>query len=191
MKLFYNFLSASSLIKVFSLIILISALFITGCSKDDDPTGPENNDNPGGNTAVNSMVINGGGYTNKTVNFMLAQGSYSVSDALTGCVLSGNTDIMSITMVFPGNQAGSSKWDDYTTNSSNATTGIVLVIGGSTSAKSFAPKFESGTTNITAYGAVNGKINGNFSGTLYNPANESEQITINCNFSINRLPDSE
>lgn len=191
MKLFYDFFSASRLIRVFSLIILISAFLIIGCSKDDDPTGPENNDNPGGNIAVNSIVINGGGYSNKSVSFMLAQGSYSVSDALTGCVLSGNTEIMSVTMVFPGNQSGSSNWDDYIANNNNATSGIVLVIGGSTSAKTFAPKFESGTTNITAFGAVNGKIDGNFSGTLYNPANESEQITINCNFSINRLPDSE
>ncbi|MDI6803527.1 MAG: hypothetical protein QME58_06735 [Bacteroidota bacterium] len=162
---------------LFFAVILVSILVFTGCSKDSNsPVDP---------IAVTSaeakLTLNGAGYTNKSVTLRNGICAFSPNDTATAIQFSGKVDNDSLyfTIIFKGNQTGTINWDDdngtiiYRTTS----TGNYLYFG-----------ITQGTTTVSSYGAVNGKVEGTISGKLIEQTSQAE-LNINGSFSAVRIPD--
>lgn len=172
-----------------TIVLLSTALLISGCSKDesdDNPLDPGNG-GIGGNTSSNSITLNGGGYTNKTVNFNISIGAFIASENMTAVMMSGvsGNDSVFVGLSMSGNAAGTFDWEDYTSETSK--TYVIIRIGGLTNpnAAVLISPLGTGKTIITGYGSVGQNIAGTFSGTLLRYSDQS-QITVTGKFSALR-----
>lgn len=160
-------------------MLLVFAIAI-GCSKESD--------NPIDlGTVIKSeasITFNGAGFTNNTVTLGNGGCSYSPSENLTVATFSGafGTDSLILVFQFVGNQTGARPW------SSSEPDALIYKYG--TSGTFYFYADSTGTTNITGYGAVSGKVEGNISGKLVEASTQTE-LNISGNFSALRIPDSE
>jgi hypothetical protein len=159
------------------LVLLFTVMFFYACSSDsENPVDPNNVTN-----STATLTLNGAGYTNKSVTLGNGIAGYSISDTLTAVQFSGKVDNDSLyfSVVFKGNQTGTINWNDengaiiYRTTSS----GNYFYIG-----------ITQGTTTVSSYGAVGGKIEGTLSGKLIEASSLAE-LNISGSFSAVRLPD--
>jgi hypothetical protein len=168
---------------LFYISIVLSLLFI-GCSKDNsnNPAGPGG----GGGGTINgqaNITLNGGTFNNQQVVLKNGMGGYSASDTITVIAFSGtlNSDSLLLYIMFSGNQGGVKPWENdnvvwlYQKNSSGYTYYLSDSDG-------------SGSTNISSYGSVGGKIEGSLNGKIVEPVS-SDEVTITGNFSATRIPD--
>ncbi len=170
-------------IKLFSLCIVILLSIMVGCSKSSD-----NNNNPvdpGNQTNYEAkLTLNGSGYSNLNVTLGNGGCGFSIPDNVTGFVFFGMAGSDSLTFVFqiPGKQAGTYSWR------ASEPDAVILKQGTSGTTAFYADSI--GTTTISNYGAVAGKVEGNISGKLINPVSNTE-LTISGTFSALRVPDSQ
>jgi hypothetical protein len=159
------------------LVLLFTVLFFYACSSDsENPVDPNNVTN-----STATLTLNGAGYSNRTVTLGNGIAGYSISDTLTAVQFSGKVDNDSLyfSVVFKGNQTGTINWNDengaiiYRTTSS----GNYFYIG-----------ITQGTTTVSSYGVVSGKIEGTLSGKLIEASSLAE-LNISGSFSAIRLPD--
>ncbi|HEX9250733.1 MAG TPA: hypothetical protein VF870_00750 [Ignavibacteriaceae bacterium] len=159
------------------LVLLFTVLFFYACSSDsENPVDPNNVTN-----STATLTLNGAGYSNRTVTLGNGIAGYSISDSLTAVQFSGKVDNDSLyfSVVFKGNQTGTINWNDengaiiYRTTSG----GNYFYIG-----------ITQGTTTVSSYGAVSGKIEGTLSGKLIEASSQAE-LNISGSFSAVRLPD--
>ena len=169
--------SFKNIISVFVLVITI--MFFYACSKDSsNPVDPNNVTNP---TA--SLTFNGSGYTNKAVTLGNGLGGYSIPDTMTVLQFSGKVDNDSLYLgiIFKANHTGTFNWNDdngaiiFKTTS----TGNFIYYG-----------ISQGTTTVSSYGGVNGKIEGTISGKLIEQSSLAE-LNISGSFSALRIPDTD
>ena len=161
----------------FFAVILVSILVFASCSKDSN--------NPVNPIAVvgaeAKLTLNGAGFTNKAVTLSNGLAAFSPTDTLTAIQFSGKVDNDSLyfSIIFKGNQSGTINWNDdngailYQTTS----TGNYFYIG-----------ITQGTTTVSSYGAVNGKVEGTISGKLIETTSQAE-LNITGSFSGVRIPD--
>ncbi len=176
----------------FCTFALILSYSIMACSNDDkdNPSSPDETISPfGGGT----ITLNGDGYSNKTFTFFTAMGAYVDEYECSSCGLFavGEKDSIFIAVTFKGNSTGTYKWSTLTeidsTSSENEVyfNGVVLTKVGSLSNTYYTPT-DMGETVITEYGAIGGKIAGNFEGTIINPLTNNT-ITVKGNFKAMRV----
>lgn len=163
--------------QLFFSAILVSFFVFAGCSKDsNNPVDP--------GTVVKAeatLTLNGAGYTNKSVTLSNGICAYSPTDTVTAIQFAGKVDNDSLyfSIIFKGNQAGTITWNDengaiiYRTTS----TGDFGYIG-----------ITQGSTTVSSYGAVNGKVEGTISGKLIETTTQAE-LNISGSFSAVRIPD--
>jgi hypothetical protein len=159
----------------FFAVILVSVIVFAGCSKNsNNPVDPGNNIL----TSEAKLTLNGAGYTNKAVTLSNGISAYSLSDTVTAIQFSGKADSDSLyfLIVLKGNQTGTVNWNDDN--------GVIL-IKNSSSAYIGATQ---GTTTVSSYGAVNGKVEGTISGKLIEQSSQAE-LNITGSFSAVRIPD--
>lgn len=160
-------------------VMVLTVVFLNSCSSNsENPVDPNNVTN-----STASLTFNGSGYTNKAVTLGNGLGGYSLSDTMTVIQFSGKVDNDSLYLgiIFKANHTGTFNWNDdngaivYKTTS----TGNFFYVG-----------ITQGTTTVSSYGNVNGKIEGTFSGKLIEQNSQSE-LNISGSFSAVRIPDSE
>lgn len=169
---------------LFYISIVLSILFI-GCSKDNsnNPADPGG----GGGGTINgqaNITLNGGTFNNQQVVLKNGIGGYSVSDTITAIIFSGtlNSDSLLLYIMFKGNQGGVKPWD-------NDNSGVWLYQKKSSGSTYYlSDSGGSGSTNISSYGSVGGKIEGSLNGKIVEPVS-SDEVTITGNFSATRVPD--
>ncbi len=182
------------MLKSYFKLLFILALFvlaaITGCKKnsENNPVNPGNPANPVNGSG--SITLNGGEYNNKTINFNLGIGGYSVSDQMTVCVFYGavNSDSLMVVVEFPQKAAGDFQWEEFTENSSNLNGVGLSVYNSSGTYKYFVP-VSGGKTKVSKYGNVGENIEGNFSGTLKDAIFSSGNIDVSGSFKVLRMAD--
>ena len=159
------------------LVLVLSVMFFYACSKDSNPVVDPINVV----SAEAKLTLNGAGYTNKAVTLANGIGGYSVSDTVTAIQFSGKVDNDSLffAIIFRGNQAGTFGWndDDGTIIYKTTSTGSFLYYG-----------ITQGTTTVSSYGAVTGKIEGTINGKLIEQTSQAE-LNITGSFSAVRIPD--
>lgn len=162
---------------IFNLIILTLILLI-GCSddKNENPVLPGNNSN-----AQATITLNGGPFANQSVTLSNGVSSYSVSDSATAILFSGtlNADSLYFYIVFNGKQTGTINWD--------SDNGVIIYKNGTSGLSTYLGANQ-GTTTISAYGSVGGKVEGSVSGKLLDVSTQNE-IDLSGTFSANRIPD--
>ncbi len=159
------------------LAAFILVLMFTGCSKkSDNPVAPIVT-----TTAEANIVLNGAGYTNKSVTLSNGTCGYSASDTLTAVYFSGKVDNDSLYLyiVFQGNHSGTFNWDQNN--------GSIIYKFTSTSTLTFIGA-QQGTTTVNSYGAVGDKVGGNINGKLIETGSQTE-LNISGSFSAIRIPD--
>jgi uncharacterized protein (UPF0333 family) len=158
--------------------MLSAVIFFTACSKDtNNPVTPD----PTNSGA--SIKINGGGFVNKQVNLSSGISAYVVNDNATYVQFIGTADSDSLYLVFifEGKQTGTFSWN------SNSTETYVLHIS-QTGGVLYANVGE-GSTTVTSYGDVGGKIEGKAAGKLVDMNTQQIEMTIDGTFSVVRGPD--
>lgn len=158
--------------------ILSAAIFFGACSKDsNNPVGP----NPTNSGA--SIKINGGGFVNKQVNLSSGVSAYVVNDNATYVQFVGTADGDSLYMVFifEGKQTGTFSWNTDLTET------YLLHI--SQTSSTLYVNVDEGSTTITSYGEVGGKIEGKAVGKLVDMNTQLIEMTIDGTFSVVRGPD--
>jgi hypothetical protein len=161
-------------------VMLSAILIFSACSKDsNNPVDP----GPDPNTSGASIKINGGGFVNKQVNLSLGISAYVVNDNATYAQFIGTVDSDSLYLVciFEGKQTGTFSWNG------NAAETYVLHIS-QTGGIIYANLAE-GSTTITSYGNVGGKIEGKVVGKLVDMNTQQIEMTIDGTFSVVRGPD--
>jgi len=161
------------------LAAFIAVLTLTGCSKkSDNPVSA-----PEVTAAEANLTLNGAGYTNKAVKLGNGICGYSVSDTATGIVFTGTADqdTLQFYIVFKGNHSGTISWD--------ADNALLLYKYASSGSFTFLGVQE-GTTTVSTYGEVGGKVEGSISGKLYEATSQVE-LNISGSFSAVRIPDSQ
>ncbi|MDP2365531.1 MAG: hypothetical protein Q8M94_17405 [Ignavibacteria bacterium] len=162
---------------VFATVLLVTILVFAGCSKEsNNPVVPPVV------VAEAKLTLNGAGYTNKAVTLSNGLSAYSLSDTVSIIQFSGKVDNDSLyfAIIFKGNQPGTFNWNDdngaiiFRTTS----TGNFTYIG-----------ISQGTTTVSSYGAVNGKVEGTISGKLIEATSQAELNITNGSFSAVRIPD--
>ncbi|HEX7356795.1 MAG TPA: hypothetical protein VF270_03685 [Ignavibacteriaceae bacterium] len=159
------------------IIILLMALNYS-CSKDsNNPADPNNIV-----TSEAKLTLNGAGYTNKSVTLSNGVCSYSPGDTLTAAIFSGKVDSDSLYfyVIFKGNQTGTFNW--------NTENGVLIYKSSSGGFVSYIGVTQ-GTTTISAYGSVTGKVEGSVNGKLIESGSLAE-LNVTGTFSATRVPDS-
>lgn len=176
------------------LAIIAAALFIiSGCKKDDNFTNPFTgtgsitfNGTAIGNTGTRTDTMN---YVNRTASVIFANGYYSKKEGITTLVLSAAFphykedgthyyDSVYVSLSCKGSGTGTYNWTDRNGNFAS-----VYFIRHNT----FSFSQSTGSTTISNYGAVNGKIDGSFQGVVIGSNNDT--LNISGNFSANRMVD--
>jgi hypothetical protein len=157
---------------------LIAVLMLTGCSKkSDNPVAPTQI-----TSAEANIVLNGAGYTNKSITLSNGLCGYSIPDTTTVVYFNGTNDgdSLHLYIVFKGNHTGTINWDQDNGSElyKNTSSGYLTFIG-----------ISQGTTTVNTYGAVGDKIEGNINGKLIESTSQTE-LTISGSFSAVRVPDS-
>lgn len=167
---------------VHSLTIVLTFILIMvlnySCSKDsNNPVDPNNLVN-----AEAKLTLNGAGYTNKSVTLGNGICSYSTNDTLTAALFSGKVDSDSLYLyvIFRGNQTGTFTW---------STENGVLIYKSSTNGNLSYIGITQGTTTISVYGNVTGKVEGSVNGKLIESGSLAE-LNITGTFSATRVPDT-
>jgi len=160
----------------FTLLFLTAAIIsFTGCKKDSSsPTGPE--------TVLGSgkITLNGGGFSNKSIDFYLSMGSHATATNSTEIVCyTAGTDSLWFAISFPGASTGTYSW------SAGSTSFTTLYLY---SAQKTYVSLYNGQTVITKVDGVGGKIAGTFSGYVVNTVN-ADSISVSGSFSATRLSD--
>lgn len=164
----------------FALIIITVLSLIIGCSKkSDNPVDP--------GTVIKSeatLTLNGSGFSNQNVTLGNGGCSYSPTDNLTAVAFSGTIGSDSVLFVFQfvGNNTGAHAWR------SSEPDVLIYKYGSSGSLSFYADS--TGTTNVSNYGAVNGKVEGSINGKLIEATSQSE-LNISGTFSALRIPDTQ
>jgi hypothetical protein len=161
---------------LFTVIIVLVLTLVFGCSKkSDNPVEPVNIV-----SAEAKLTLNGAGYTNKSVTLSNGIAEFSPSDTVTAIQFSGKVDSDSLyfAIIFKGNQTGTINWNDEN--------GALLL----KNASSFFIGASQGTTTVSSYGAVNGKIEGTITGKLIEQTTQVE-LNISGSFSAVRIPDAQ
>jgi len=172
---------------IFLVSIIILSVFV-GCSKSDEnnPMDPGNGGGGGGGsiTGQAQITLNGGEFSNKVFTFSKGIGAYSVGDAVTSMTFltANNSDSLVFYILFSGNTAATRNW-----GTDNA---ITLSIKSSGSSKTFLG-ITNGSTTVTNYGAVGGKLEGNVSGKILESSANPTEVTISGTFSALRMPDAQ
>lgn len=165
---------------LFALIIIAVLSFSIGCSKkSDNPVDP--------GTVIKSeatLTLNGSGYSNQNVTLGNGGCSYSPIDNLTAIAFSGTIGSDSVLFVFQfvGNSTGAHAWR------SSEPDALIYKYGSSGNFYFYADSI--GTTNVSSYGAVNGKVEGSINGKLIEATSQAE-LNISGSFSALRIPDSQ
>lgn len=159
-------------------LLLFTLVLIIGCS-DDNNNNPVN---PG--NQVNSeakLTLNGGPFVNQSVTLSNGVSSYSVSDTATAILFSGtlNSDSLYLYIIFKGNQSGTINWD--------SDNGVIIYRNGTSGLSTYLGASQ-GTTTVSAYGSVGGKVEGSLSGKLLDVTTQSE-INLSGTFSATRIQD--
>lgn len=179
---------------VYCAAFIAAALFvISGCKKDDNSTNPfigngsiTFNGKVIGNTGTRTDTMN---YANRTASVVFANGYYSIKEGITTLVLSASFphykedgihyyDSVYVSLSCKGNGAGTYSWTDRNGNFAS-----VYFIKHST----YSFSQYTGSTSISNYGPVNGKIDGSFQGVVIGSNNDT--LNISGNFSANRMVD--
>jgi len=151
-------------------------MFFYACSKDS-----ENPVVPPVASSEAKLTLNGSGYTNKSVTLSNGISAYSPSDTVTVVQFSGisDSDTLQFFIVLKGNQAGTVNWnsDNGAIMSKRTSSGNLFFVGET-----------QGSTTISSYGAVNGKVEGTISGKLIEEGSSTE-LNISGSFSAIRVPD--
>lgn len=166
--------------KLFILLFLIIIAVTIGCSKkSDNPVDPEN-------VIISEakLTLNGSGYSNQNVTLGNGGSSYSPSDNLTAVAFSGTVGSDSVIFVFQfvGNNTGAHAWR------SSESDALIYKYGTAGVLYFYADSI--GTTNVSSYGAVNSKVEGNINGKLIEATSQSE-LNISGSFSALRIPDTQ
>ena len=162
------------------LVVLISAILFAACSKDsNNPVDPGTDPN----TSGASIKINGGGFVNKQVNLSLGISAYLVNDNATYAQFVGAVDNDSLYFVFAfeGKQSGTFQW-------SGSSIETYLLHISQTGSLVYSNMTE-GSTAVSSYGEIGGKITGNFSGKLIETSAQQVELTVEGTFSVVRGPD--
>jgi len=171
------------------LIMVVSFLSLTGCKKDDNITNPFTGT---GSVTFNGMVIGGTdtiNYVNRTTSILLATGYYAKKEGTTNLIFSAYFqhnkadgvhfyDSVYINLSFHGNSTGTYNWADRNGNYAS-----VYFIKHNT----ISSAINVGSTTITNYSAVDGKIDGSFQGVVIGTKNDT--LNISGNFSAYRTVD--
>jgi hypothetical protein len=164
-------------VKLFITMLSIVVIF-AACSKDSDNPVEPNPTNSGA-----SIKINGGGFVNKQINLSSGISAHVVNDNATYVQFVGTTDGDSLYLVFifEGKQTGTFSWNTDLTETYllhiSQTGGTLYVNVGE------------GSTTITSYGDVGGKIEGKAVGKLVDMNTQQIEMTIDGTFSVVRGPD--
>lgn len=166
--------------KLFTFVILVLISLTIGCSKkSDNPVDP-------GNVIISEakLTLNGSGYSNQNVTLGNGGCSYSPTENLTAVAFSGTVGNDSLIFVFQfvGNQTGAHSWRSSEPD--------VLIYKYGTAGVLYFYADSIGTTNVSSYGAVNSKVEGNINGKLIEATSQSE-LNISGSFSALRIPDTE
>jgi len=155
------------------LVLVLTVMFFYACSKDS-----ENPVVPPVVVSEAKLTLNGAGYTNKAVTLSAGISAYSISDTVTAIQFSGKADNDSLyfIIVLKGNQTGTVNW--------NIDNGAILL---KNSSSAYIGETQ-GTTTVSSYGAVNGKVEGTISGKLIEQSSQAE-LNITGSFSAVRIPD--
>lgn len=165
-------------ISSFFFLIAVSISMMIGCSKNtDNPVDP-----PDIIKSEASLTFNGAGYTNQKVTLGTGLCAFSPADNLTSVQFSGAAGGDSLLFVFQfvGNQTGVKAWR------SSEPDALIYKYGGSSASYFWADSV--GTTTVSSYGAVNGKVEGNITGKLIEATSQAE-LNITGSFSAVRIPD--
>lgn len=172
----------------FLLIVLLTAatiVIVSGCSKDSKSSNPLNpgNGNLGNNNGNQvSVKINGDGFDNISLNVNEGAAYYSTDEnaTYTSIVIKTNSDTLMILLAASGKQTGEYEWNDID--------GAAFLINARSDGYIAYSSSNSGSTNITEYGEVNGFVKGNFAGSVYESIG-GESVDIEGTFSIKRIAD--
>ncbi len=159
------------------LVLVLSVMFFYACSKDSN-----NPVNPPAAGSEAKLTLNGAGYTNQQVTLSNGLSAYSPTDTMTVIQFSGKAgnDSLYFFIVFKGNQAGTFNW-----NTENG----AIIVKNSSSTSLFYLGVTQGTTIVSSYGAVNGKVEGTISGKLIEETSQVELNITSGSFSAVRVPD--
>ncbi len=174
-------------LRFLSVLALLVFVVFSGCSKKSSSSNPLT---PGNVTGGGTITLNGGGYTNATVNFTTGVGAYLTSDKMTNCIFYGKVGADSILVLvgFAGTSTGNYQWQDFTQSSTNFNGVAVNIYNNAAGVnKYFVPK-SGGNTNVTTFGSVGQTIEGSYSGSTIDVAT-SETITVTGSFKATRGPD--
>lgn len=154
--------------------LLVLAGFVTGCKKEST-TAPEES----GSTGTLTFTLNGGGFSNRVITLSTAVARYDAGEDETAIAAGGisGTDSLTCSVVFRGNRTGTFSWSspDY---------GFAVAF--SSGNRVYFPT--SGSTTVSAYGAVGSAVSGTFSGTVTH-LGTTETVTVsNGQFSATRIP---
>lgn len=162
----------------FFYVAILAVILLIGCSSDknDNPLNPGNPTN-----SEAKLTLNGGPFSNQSVTLSNGVSAYSLSDTTTAVLFSGtlSTDSLYFYVVFKGNQTGLKNWDDNN--------GVVMYRNG-TSGLSTYLGVSQGSTTISSYGSIGGKVEGTVSGKIIDAATQTE-VNVSGNFSATRIQD--
>src|SRR5574340_870781 len=104
-------------LRFLSVLTLLIFVVFSGCSKKSS----NNPLTPGNVTGGGTITLNGGGYTNATVNFTAGVGAYLTQDKMTDCIFYGKigNDSIMVIVGFAGTSTGNYQWQDFTQSSTN------------------------------------------------------------------------
>ncbi|MFQ3599188.1 MAG: hypothetical protein SNJ66_12725 [Chloroherpetonaceae bacterium] len=187
-----------------ALLALLFVSLLSACSKDDNPT------NGGGGGGQNSFTINGAGINNRTYTVpdaplgspfnIFAIGFFEPQENITVITNVGvapdDTAGAGVIIGFRGNQAGNFQGSSTQPRIIQVVVGDRAFVGGFDISEPGSPTI-TGTTfnlNVTGYGQVGGRIQGNYTGTLRQVTGDkgglgNASITITGNFNVVRLAD--
>jgi hypothetical protein len=163
--------------------IMTQAAFMCGDSSNPaDPNNPGgNNSGTGNNTA--SITLNGGGYSNQTVNFSGVVGGFAAGENGTALTSTAATrlgsDSVRLSVAFPGQANGTFTWED----------GLGVFLGFDSQQSVGVPL--TGSTIVTSYGAVGSQIVCTFTGQILlanSPTQRQDTIRVTGRFSGQRIP---
>lgn len=172
--------------RIIVLTVIMSALFIVGCSKDsENPVKPRdggNGGNGGGNNSQSTITINGAGYKNKQIGSNSGVGVYIAAEQMAYVAfwaVSGS-DSLTASITVPGTTTGTYSWV-------NAEQGLYFSTGTSHNARVFYPTGD-GATIITEFGNIGGKIVGTLQGKVFDVVS-GDTANVFASFSVVRAAD--
>ncbi len=171
-------------------LFLTVAFLAAGCSKkSNNPVSPDNSPE-GVLSNSGSMVINGGGFSDKTVSLANGLSAFTSSNSATVCVLYGkaDSDSMAIIIAFPGKAPGSFDWQNYQDNASGSYYNGCSITTYGSNVNMFTAT--NGSTVVKVFGEVNKTIEGTFSGTMQS-MDGSQSLTVSGSFKCLRVPDEQ